>query len=356
MPAAAAFCARWLFIGAAVYVLVRLAVRLQVVVIPVVVALLLAALLAPLVTWLDRRGCPRWLATTAVVLGGLTALSGVLVFVVVSFVASLPVLFEQLAASVQTLRDWAVHGPLGLDPQQIGRMQQQVVDWLNSNQQHLARGALTTTVTVGGILGGVLLVLFSLVFFLHGGNHIWQNTCRIAPARQRDRIELAGRRAFRSLSAYARATSLVAVADAVGIGLGLWLVGVPLAGPLTALVFLGGFLPVLGALVSGAIAVLVTLVTQGGFAALIILVVVVIVQQLEGNVLQPWLLGNAAQLHPLAVVLAVTTGATLAGVIGALLAVPLVTTVHTFVRTWTRHSQEQVAASQPEIRTSDTAS
>ncbi|MBA8826530.1 putative PurR-regulated permease PerM [Saccharopolyspora lacisalsi] len=343
MPAAAAFCTRWLLIGVAVYALVRLAVRLQVVVIPVVVAVLLAALLAPLVTWLDNRGFPRWLATITVMLTGLAVLSGVLVFVVASFAASLPALSEQLVASVRSLHDWAVYGPLGLDPQQIGRMQQQVIGWLSSNQQRLASGALSTTFTVGGILGGMLLVLFSLVFFLHGGNRIWQSMCRIAPARQRERIELAGRRAFRSLTAYARATSLVAMADAIGIGAGLWIVGVPLAGPLTALVFLGGFLPVLGALVSGAIAVLVTLVTQGFLAALIILVVVVIVQQIEGNVLQPWLLGDAAQLHPLAVVLTVTAGASLAGVIGALLAVPLVTTVQSFVQTWTHDSREQEA-------------
>lgn len=335
LAAMAAFCARLLIVGVALYVLGRIAARLQAIVIPVLVAVLLAALLAPLVTWLTRRRWPRWAATTTVLLGGLLAVAGVLTFVVVSFIAGLPALQQQLVASVQAAHDWAIHGPLGLDPQQLGQLQQQVVGWLQSNQQRLASGALTTAVTVGSLLTGAVLMLFALVFFLHSGGHIWRGISRIAPAGHRDNVERAGRRAFTALISYTRAVGLVAAADALGIGLGLWIVGVPLAGPLTALVFLSGFLPVLGAVVSGAVAVLVTLVTNGPIAALIILAVVLVVQQVEGNLLQPWLLGDAAQLHPLGVVLAVTTGATVASVTGALLAVPLVMVARACVQVWT---------------------
>lgn len=334
LHAAAVFCARWLLIGAAVAVLVWLALQLLIVVVPLAVALLLAALLGPFVTRLARLGLPRSLAAAVVLLGGLTAVAGALVFVVVSVVSNIPVLSEQLMASVQLGRDWAVHGPLGLAPEQITGVQQQVADWLASNQQRLAQGAVTTTSTVGTLLTGALLTLFSLVFFLYQGESLWRYTCGIMPAGQRERIVEAGRRAFVALTAFMRATTVVAAIDAAGVGIGLVIVGVPLAGPITALVFVGGFLPVVGALVSGLIAVLVTLVTQGFLAALVILVVVVAVQQLEGNVLQPWLLGDAVRVHPLAIVFGVTGGATVAGVIGAVLAVPLITTAHTAVITW----------------------
>lgn len=336
LHAAAAFCARWLVIAGALAVVGWVAVQLLIVVLPLVVAILLAGLLAPFVRGLTRRGVRRSLTTALVVLGGVAAVAAVVVFVIGSFVANLPVLSQQLADSVQLARSWAVNGPLNLDPQQLTGLQQQIAAWASNNQQGLAQGALATGSTVTTVLTGILLTLFALVFFLHEGERLWNAVCRIAPAAQRPRVLEAGHRAFTALSAFMRATTVVAAVDAAGVGLGLVLTGVPLAGPLTALVFMGGFVPVLGAVVSGVVAVVVTLVTQGLVPAIIILVVVVLVQQLEGNVLQPWLLGDAVRIHPLAIVFGVTGGTTLAGVVGALVAVPLITTVHSAVTTWTR--------------------
>lgn len=343
LHAAAAFCARWLLIAAAVAVVVWLATQVLLLVLPLAVALLLAALLSPLVGWMRRRGVPASLATALTLVGGLAAVAAVLVFVVAAFVANLGVLSEQLLASVQALRDWAVQGPLGLAPEQLAGLQQQATAWLATNQQWLTRQAATTTSAVGTFLTGLLLTVFALVFFLYDGTRLWRATCRIAPAGERARILEAGRRAFGSLAGFMRATTVVAAVDAAGVGIALLLLGVPLAGPITALVFLGGFVPVVGAIVSGVVAVAITAVTQGLVPALIMTVVVVAVQQLEGNVLQPWLLGDAVRLHPMAIVFGVTGGATIAGVAGAVLAVPVITTVHTAVLTWTQPQPRESA-------------
>lgn len=334
LQAAAVFCGRWLVIAAALAAVIWVVVQLKIVTLPLAVALLLAALSRPFVTMLSRRRVPPSLATAVVLLGAFVVLAGVVLLVVLSVLNNVDALSQQLMASVELARNWAVHGPFNIAPEQLAGVQQRATEWLANNSQQLAQQAWTTTSTVGQLLTGALLSLFALVFFLYDGDRLWQNTCRIVPAGQRARVVEAGQRSFRSLTAFMRATAVVAAVDAAGIGLGLVLVGVPLAAPITALVFLGGFLPVVGAFVSGLVAVLITAVTQGPIAAIIILVVVLAVQQLEGNVLQPWLLGDAVRIHPVAIVFGVTGGATIAGVGGALLAVPLMTTLHTAVRTW----------------------
>ncbi|WP_017972560.1 AI-2E family transporter [Actinopolyspora halophila] len=318
---------RWLLIALALWALVEVGKQVTGILVPVAIAVLLAALLGPAVRQLRGWGWPRWLATVTVLLGGLALVGGVIGFVVASFLSGLPDLLGQLSTVVRSLYDWAVHGPLGLAPERIGKLQQEALGWLQQNRQQLTQGVMSTVFTLGSLLSGSLLVVFSLVFFLYEGERMWSRTCGVLPERHRERVAGAGRDVFRSLIAYTRATTVVAIADATGIGVGLFVLGVPLAGPLTALVFLGGFLPVLGALISGVVAVLITLVTKGLVTAAIVLALVVVVQQLEGNVLQPWLIGDAARVHPLIIVLAVTAGGLVAGVVGALLAVPLVITV-----------------------------
>ncbi|NYH80856.1 putative PurR-regulated permease PerM [Actinopolyspora biskrensis] len=317
---------RWLLIALALWALFKAGSQVTGILVPVAVAILLAALLGPLVRQLRDRGWPRWLAAVTVLLGGLALVGGVLGFVVMSFLAGLPDLLRQLTTVVRSLHEWTVHGPLGLAPERIGWMRQEALGWLQHNRQQLTQGVMSTVFTLGSLLTGALLVVFSLVFFLYEGERMWSRTCGVLPERHRERVAGAGRDVFRSLVAYTRATTVVAIADATGIGVGLFVLGVPLAGPLTALVFLGGFLPILGALVSGIVAVLITLVSKGLITAAVVLAIVVVVQQLEGNVLQPWLVGDAARVHPLIVVLAVTAGGLVAGVVGALLAVPLVIT------------------------------
>jgi hypothetical protein len=193
-------------------------------------------------------------------------------------------------------------------------------------------GALTTAATVGEMLTELLLVVFTLIFFLHSGQGIWEFLLSGAPAEARTRADVAGRRGLAALVSYIRATAVVAVVDAVAIGIGLAVLRIPLAVPLAALVFLGAFVPIIGAVVTGSVAVLIALVAQDPVSALIVLAIIVGIAQLEGHVLQPLLLGRAVKLHPLAVVLAIAAGLLTAGIAGALLAVPLLAVLNSGIR------------------------
>ena len=182
------------------------------------------------------------------------------------------------------------------------------------------------------MLTGALLTLFVLIFFLYDGERIWRFVIRVVPADVRDNVDLAGRRGFASLVSYVRATVIVAVVDAVGIGVGLLIIGIPLAVPLATLVFLGAIIPIIGAVVAGSVSVLVALVTNGFIAALVVLAIIIGVMQLESHVLQPLLLGRAVRLHPIAVVLAIAAGVVVGGIAGALIAVPLLAVLNAGIR------------------------
>nr|WP_207631186.1 MULTISPECIES: AI-2E family transporter [unclassified Actinopolyspora] len=332
---------RMLIIFGMLYALGWIVGKLSVVLIPVAIALLLSALLAPAVSLLTRMRVPRGLATAVVLVGGLAAVGGVLTFVINAFIAGLPRLQQQLTASLNTIREWLSSGPLHLGQEQINRYIDQMGTWLEDNQQQLTSGALATATTVGNFLTGLLLMLFTLIFFLHDGRRIWLFLINPLPESVRPRIDLAGSRGFDSLIGYIRATGLVAVGDALGIGIGLAIIGVPLVVPLAALVFLAAFIPIVGAVASGAVAILVALVANGPIAALLVLAVVLGVQQLEGNVLQPLLIGRAVRLHPLAVVLAISVGVIAGGIIGALLAVPVMAMLNSAVRSLAGSSEEE---------------
>jgi predicted PurR-regulated permease PerM len=317
---------------AALYVIVWVVGYLSVVVIPLSIALLLAALLAPAVAQLVSVKVPRGLAAAIVLIAGLAILGGLLTFVIVQFSAGLPQLQKQLNQSLQQIQDWLIFGPLHLRQEQLKEFINQAIGFLQNNQSSLTAGALTTASTVGEILTGFALTMFILIFFLSSGDQIWTFLVRGVPSNVRTRVDVAGRRGFASLVSYVRATAVVAVVDAVGIGIGLALIGVPLVIPLATLVFLGAFIPIIGAVIAGGVAVLVALVTNGVVGALIALAVVIAVMQLEGHVLQPLLLGRAVRLHPLAVVLAITVGLVTAGIPGALLSVPLLAVLNAGIR------------------------
>lgn len=328
-------CARVLIIAAAFGLLVFVIIELRVVVVPVAIAVLLSALLAPVVHWLVARRVPRGPATFLVLIGGIALLGGLLSFVINTFIAGFPALQAQLTASFQSVQQLLAGPPLRIPTSQLDNLPAQIEQAIRDNRDVLTSGALTTAATVTEIAAGLALTLFSLIFFLYDGPRIWRFLLRAAPRARRERVDVAGRRAFASLVGYTRATVLVAIVDAVGIGIGLWAVGVPLVVPLAALVFLGAFIPTVGAVVTGAVAVLIALVANGLIPALIILGVVVAVQQLEGHVLQPLLLGRAVSLHPLAVVLSVAAGVVISGIAGALLAVPLLAVITAAVRSLT---------------------
>jgi putative heme transporter len=307
-------------------------VTLQVVVIPVAVALLLTALLGPVVDWLTRHRVPRGLATVVVLIAGLSLIGGLLGFVVQAFVNGLPALQVEIANSIQTIRVWLLDPPFGLPPLKLQNLLDSLSRSVSANSSAITSGALSTAVTLGNYLAGTALALFALIYFLYGGRSMWDFLLRGVPSWARDRFDVAGQRGFDSLVGFIRATVLVAVVDAVGIGIGLVAVGAPLVLPLAALTFLAAFIPVIGAVVSGVVAVLVVLVTNGPVPALVVLGVVIGVQQLEGNVLQPLLLGRAVKLNGMAVVLAVAVGSVIAGIAGAVLAVPLLAMLNASVR------------------------
>jgi predicted PurR-regulated permease PerM len=323
---------RLIVIFAGLLVLGYVVLRLETVLIPVGLALLASALLIPIVDRLQVWGVPRSAAVIVVLLASIGLVAGIMTFVVEQFIDGLPQLTDQFTASVTQIQNWLTSGPLHFSEDQIRQAGDSVVKSVQSNRESLTSGALTTATVIGEIFTGALLTLFTLIFFLYGGDQIWQFVTRIVPTDARRRVRNAASAGFGSLIGYVRATVAVAAADAIGIGAGLAILGVPLALPLASLVFIGAFIPIVGAFLTGFLAVLVALVTKGFLTALIVLGIIIGVMQLEAHVMQPLLLGRAVRLHPLAVVLAITTGIVLAGIVGGLLAVPIVAVLNTAIR------------------------
>jgi predicted PurR-regulated permease PerM len=321
---AAAWAWRFLVLMAAVVAVFWMFKRLEIIVVPLLVALMLSALLVPVVDWLDRRGAPRGGAVALVLLVGFAILGGILAFVVTQFIVGLPDLVNQVTRSIDSTRNWLIKGPLHLSRQQIDNAGNAAIQALQKNQEKLTSGALATAATITEIITASLLVLFTLIFFLYGGRNIWQYVTKIFPTDVRDRVRAAGAAGYGSLIGYVRATFLVALVDAAGVGTGLAIMSVPLALPLASLVFLGAFIPLIGAVVSGFLAVVVALLAKGFIYALATLGVLIGVNQLEAHILQPLVMGRAVAIHPLAVVVAISSGSVLAGIAGALLSVPAV--------------------------------
>lgn len=328
----AALAWRFIVIIAALYVLIWLAGYFSQLMVPVAIALLLAALMAPGVERLTKWGVPRGLATVIVLIAGVAVVGGLLTFVIITFSDGLPDLQAQVTDSLKQIQTWLNDGPLHVSGEQLQDFINNIIDSIQKNQAAITQGAITTAATIGEILTGLLLTIFVLIFFLYDGPGIWRFVTRAVPSRVRERVDVAGRRGFGALVSYVRATAAVALVDAVGIGVGLAIVGVPLVIPLSALVFLSAFVPIIGAVLAGTVAVLIALVANGLIAALIVLAVVIGVMQLESHVLQPWLLGRAVRLHPLAVVLAIAAGLIAAGIAGALLSVPLLAVLNAGIK------------------------
>jgi predicted PurR-regulated permease PerM len=341
---AAAWAWRILVILAAVAALLLLMWQLRVIVVPVALAVILTALLLPAVDRLDQRGMPRGGAVALVLLGGLGLFGGILTFVVSQFISGLPGLVAEVTRSIDNATNWLIDGPAHLSREQIDKAGDTAAAALRDNQEKLTSGALSTAATLTEIVTGALLTLFTLIFLLSGGRGIYAYLTKIVPAGSRDRVRDAGRAGFGSLIGYVRATFLVALVDAVGIGAGLAILGVPLALPLASLVFLGAFVPLIGAVLTGFVAVVVALLAKGFIYALITLGLIFAVQQLESHVLQPLLMGRAVSIHPLAIVLAIAAGAVSAGIIGALLSVPLLAFLNSAIRVLVAPAEPDPAA------------
>ncbi|BCW18550.1 AI-2E family transporter [Arthrobacter sp. NtRootA9] len=320
-------------------------------IIPVMVAALLAGLLSPVTAWLKRRGLPAGLAVAVTVLGFIAVISGALALVGRQLVIGFGELWQQALEGVRQVQTWLSDGPLHLTAAQIDEYVKEASDALQNNSSSILSGALSFGSTAGHFAAGLLLALFILIFFLLEGDRIWAFLVRLLPRKARAATFGAGRKGWASMVSYARIQMFVAAVDAVGIGAGAAIIGVPLALPLGVLVFLGSFIPVVGALVTGAIAVLLALVANGPVNALIMLAIVLLVQQLEGHILQPLVMGKAVSLHPVAVILSVAAGSYLAGIPGALFSVPILAVANSAVRyiaarTW-EHEQVPVVAGKP---------
>ncbi|WP_324650705.1 AI-2E family transporter [Georgenia sp. H159] len=342
---AAAWSWRILAIAAGTALVGYLTIVFKTVVVAFVIAVLLAVLLDPVSAWLRKRlRFPRSLASATTLIAVIALVGGLLTLAGRSIIIGFSDLADQAVQGFDELLSWLSEGPLGIEQQQLQTWLDEAVGQLEANAGSLASGALAATTTVTEFALGAVIAIFCLFFFLKEGRRIWHWFVRLAPVRGRDRINEAGIRGWITLGGYARTQILVAFVDALGIGIGAWVLGLPLVLPLTILVFLGAFIPIVGALVSGSVAVLVAVVDQDVQTALIMLGIVLLVQQIEGNLLQPWLMGNAVSLHPVAVLLAVTAGTGVAGILGALLAVPIAAVINTVVLYLNGHDKHPRAA------------
>lgn len=318
-----AYSWRFLVIAAAIGVAIWLVIQLKLLVIPLLIAILITALLWPAFNWMLRHRVPRWLAIVISVVGTLAIVSGLLWLVAWQVTQQWSSVQASTVEAVDRFRQYLIEGPLHLTSGQIDDLLGQGLAFLQEQASLVWSGALAIGSTVGHVLTGGVLAFFILLCLLADGAGIWRWTLRLFPIKARAAADGAGRAGWVTVVNYARTQLLVATIDAVGIGLGAFLLGVPLAIPVAVLVFLGAFVPIVGAVVTGAVAVFLALVYNGPWIALWMLVVVLGVQQLEGHVLQPLLMGSAVKVHPLAVVLVVAGGAMIAGIPGALFAVPL---------------------------------
>jgi len=329
---AAAWSWRFLVIAAAGYAIFWTFGRFAVVTVPLAIALLLAALVAPWVTALRRLGVPRSVGAITGVVATLAVVASLLTFAGQQVVTGATDLADQVVKGLDQILTWLQDGPLNASESQvndyIAQIQDALTDWSKS-------GALEQVTEVGTAIGhvtaGFFIVLFSMYFFLADGERIWSWMVRLSPRAARGHVDSSGRVAWVSLTQFVRATVVVALADAIGIMVVAWILDVPLILAIGVLVFLGAFVPMVGATVAGAVAVLVALVDQGPLTALLMLVGVVVVQQIEGHVLQPFLMGRFVSVHPLGIIVAIGLGLLTAGVVGALLAVPLAAAVNAVV-------------------------
>ena len=349
---AAAWAWRFIVIAAALLMVLWTLKFFIVVVFPVVIALFIAALAAPVVALLERLRIPRKLAAFLVVIGGIAAVALLLTFVGQQVASSIDELSGKVSDGLGEIRDWLQTGPLNASDSQIDRWIEDVQNYVQTQGKDLSQHATEVTTTLGHIVAGFFIILFSSYFFLADGHLIWAWVVRIFPRAARARADSSGRVAWVSLTQFVRATVLVAGTDAIGIMIVAAVLHVPLVSAIGVIVFLGAFIPLVGAFLSGTVAVLVALVAQGPLVALLMLGGVVLVQQIEAHVLQPFLMGRFVSVHPLGVILAIAAGAIVGGIIGALVAVPLTAALNAVVQhlatfTDVGESGEDAAADDP---------
>ncbi|WP_062209128.1 AI-2E family transporter [Demequina oxidasica] len=327
----AAWSWRIVVIGIVAIALFTAFLRLSSLMVPLIVALLIAAPLERLVTKLARHGLPRGGGAALTILSGFLIIVALVALAGTSIVVGFDDLREAAVSGYETFIDWLSSGPLHLSGEQIDEGVQNLTGLLQDNALGVANSAFGITSAVGGVFAGTIIAMLALFFFLRDGRRMWVWSVNHMPVEDRHRVDLAGLNAWHTLARYTKTSAFVAFVDAVGIGIGAWIIGVPLALPIGILVFLFSFIPLFGATLSGVIAVFVALFTGGWKTALVMLAIVIVVQQVEGSVLYPWLFGKAASIHPMVILLTVSAGTLILGLVGAVVAVPLLAFTTAFV-------------------------
>lgn len=314
-----------LLIGLAVAVMVM--TRLYLVTLPVLVALILSTLCVPPARRLERSGLPSIVSATIVVVGGIGSLVALIVLLIPSFVTQIQELIPTVQQAIDQVLVWVEEGPLGFDSADLEELVAAGLESLQGAAGTIAARIGTVAVAIGQGVTALLLGVVLLFFFVKDGEQIVRWFGARVPTRHRDDVRAASARGWVALSGFVRGTAAVALLDAVGIGLGLLILDVPLVLPLSVLVFFGAFVPVIGALITGLLAVLVALADGGWTTALIVVAIVLVVQQIESNLLQPTIMRRAVALHPVVILGVLTSGAVLIGIVGAFLAVPVTAVV-----------------------------
>lgn len=327
----AALSWRFLAIAGVVAVFIFLIMYLKTVVIPFLVALLITALLYPLMKFLMKKGVKKPLAVAISIVSMIVVVSGLGFLVASQIRGAYPDLQARGTVIFENTRQTLSNEPFNISEQEIDGYVEDVTRYAQENSSTLASGALSFGSAAVHFITGAFLVLFAVIFMLLDGRNIWRWVTTLFPKSGRQKLLDAGFKGWRTLINFVKSQIQVAGVDAVGIGLGALILGVPLAIPIAVMVFLGAFIPVVGAIVTGALAVLLALIFNGWVSALLMLGVVLLVQLIESHVLQPFLIGKAVSVHPLAVILAVAVGALIAGIPGALFSVPIVAVLNVMV-------------------------
>ncbi|MDM7891185.1 AI-2E family transporter [Curtobacterium caseinilyticum] len=333
MRIAGAWSWRILVVIGVVAVVIYLVTLFSEVLIPFLIGIVVAALLVPLSNWMQRHHVPKWIAVVVSLVGGLAAVTALIWLVVDQIAAAYPSLRDRTLSQYDTIREFVLSSGLGISQSDLNDYLDQATDWLSSNSGSILSGVASAGSSLTHLLTGLFVVIFTVIFLLIDGKNVWRWTVRLFPKKARAAIDGAGVAGWTTLTSFIRVQIFVAFVDAVGIGIGAAALQLPLVIPIAVFVFLGAFIPVVGAIVTGFLAVFIALIFNGWVAALVMLGVILVVQQVEGHILQPLVMGSAVKVHPLAVVLGVTAASGLAGIAGAFFAVPLIATVNSMVTT-----------------------
>jgi predicted PurR-regulated permease PerM len=323
LQVAAAWALRFLIVMAALFVLLVLLNAVSLVTITVIVAIMICALLQPMVGVLMRYHVPRTLAAILVFVLGMTALVAAAWFVVQQVSANSAALGGQLLDAVATIRHWLVTGPARMSEHQVSQLVNDLTNTISQNRAGLAQGVFATANSALLVVSGAVFCLFATLFLLTDDGGIFRWVVQLFPDESRAKVAHAGNVAWRTLIAYMRSTVLLALINSFTMVVIMVIAGMPLVVPLGVLLFLGSLIPLLGMLVAGVVVVLVALVTKSALMALVMAIALVLTVQLEGNLLNPLIMGKAVNIHPLGILMAVTAGTILGGVFGAFIAVPL---------------------------------